>query len=112
MHTAKYRTEIVHDVLVAVVNGPFCVDGEFQTITGIYLHQVETLLKTWPAYPAGQERLVVRIVEVCLAAVLSYPNTLREEAWPHWLNVSPDTVERIRREWQRRGERIGSPFQP
>ena len=112
MHTDKDETEIIHDVLVAVVNGPFCVDGEFQTITGVHLHQVEALLKTWPAYRGEQEPLVVWVVEACLGAVLEYPNTLREEAWPHWLSVSPDTVERIRNKWRRRRNRVGSPFQP
>ncbi len=101
------EVEVIHDVLFAVVWGPFCVDGEFQTITNVSLQQVEALLQTWPAYPAEDERLVVRIVERSLWAVLTYPSAVREDAWPRWLGVSPDTVEGIRQKWACWGERVG-----
>lgn len=110
MRSDKEEYEIIADVLVAVVNGPFCVDGEFRTITGVSLAEVEDVLKDWPAIPPERERLVVWTVERCLWAMLTYPNPLREEAWPFWMDVSPKRVESLMRKWCRRRDRIGSPW--
>lgn len=84
MSNDKDEYEIIADVLVAVVNGPFCVDGEFQTITGVSLAEVEAVLKDWPAVPPERERHVVWTVERCLWASRTRTHFVRRHGRSGW----------------------------
>jgi hypothetical protein len=85
--------QIILECLMAVVEGPFFPDWEFDTLFGFTRDEIAQLVAIWPEADFNDEE-VRRAIIVALVQLTGYPHG-EEEAWPRYISVSPSAVETL-----------------
>jgi hypothetical protein len=96
--------DIVRGCLVAVLDGPWIGDWEFQTRLGIDRDALRELLAAWPVLDDTTEGSPAHLaINNCMNEVC-HGVPIAAEEWPRWFKASPDEV---RPTYRKMGEGCG-----
>jgi hypothetical protein len=88
---------VVHDCLRASLEGPFFPEWEFTSLFGISRSDLAQVVAAWPQVDEQAETVRLAINN-SMNNLLGYPHGC-ERAWPEFLAVSRQEVERIYVKW-------------
>ena len=89
---------VVHECLRASLEGPFFPEWEFNSLFGMSRSDLAQVVAAWPGIDEHAE--VVRLaINNSMNNLLGYPHGC-ERAWPQFLSVPSEEVERIYVKWR------------
>jgi len=89
---------VVHECLMAALNGPFFPDWEFQTLFGIDREVFAKVVEAWPAFDESDDEVQLAINN-SMGNLIGYPHGA-EKKWSEFISVPPEEVRRILKQWR------------